>query len=86
MASGSGAGLRCPVCGVGVLGDIAYDDHRPTLPPGKQAPEAREMLSFSCGHEVPAHRLAEAARDDPNVERRTSEETVTPPAADGGPR
>jgi hypothetical protein len=44
------------------------------------------MLSFSCGHEVPARRLAEAARDDPNVERRTSEETVTPPAPDGGPR
>lgn len=56
--------LRCPVCGVGVLRDIAYDEN-PTEPNGiKQAPESVEMLTFTCGHEVEAHRLQEAARRD----------------------
>jgi hypothetical protein len=68
--------LRCPVCGEGVLRDIAYDEN-PTEPDGgKQAPESVEVLTFTCGHEVEAHRLEEAARRDPNVERRDSEETV----------
>ena len=68
--------LRCPVCGTGVLRDIAYDEN-PTEPNGiKQAPESVEVLTFTCGHEVEAHRLDEAERRDPNVERRESEETV----------
>jgi hypothetical protein len=68
--------LRCPVCGKGVLRDIAYDEN-PTDPEGiKQAPESVEVLTFTCGHEVEAHRLEEAARRDPNVERRESDETV----------
>ncbi|HJS26121.1 MAG TPA: hypothetical protein VJ913_03230 [Actinomycetota bacterium] len=68
--------LRCPVCGAGVLRDIAYDEN-PTEPSGiKQAPESLEVLTFTCGHEVEAHRLDEAGRNDPNVERRGSEETV----------
>lgn len=68
--------LRCPVCGTGVLRDIAYDEN-PTEPNGiKQAPESVETLTFTCGHEVEAHRLDEAARRDQNVERRESEDTV----------
>ena len=68
--------VRCPICGTGVLRDIAYDDN-PTEPTGiKQAPESREVLTFSCGHEVEAHRLDESARRDPNVERRESDDTV----------
>ena len=68
--------LRCPVCGKGVLRDIAYDEN-PTEPNGiKQAPESVEVLTFTCGHEVEAHRLEEAERRDPNVERRESDETV----------
>jgi hypothetical protein len=70
--------LRCPVCGEGVLGDIAYDEHHPTLPLPKQAPESREVLTFSCGHAVEAGSLAAASRDDPNVERRQAEDTVGP--------
>lgn len=68
--------LRCPICGTGVLRDIAYDAN-PTEPNGiKQAPESVEVLTYTCGHEVEAHRLEEAARHDPNVEGRESEETV----------
>ena len=68
--------LRCPVCGKGVLRDIAYDEN-PSEPDGiKQAPESVEVLTFTGGHEVEAHRLEEAARRDPNVERRESDETV----------
>ena len=74
---------RCPVCGRGVLRDIAYDDH-PGQEAAKQAPESTEILTFSCGHEVEARRLAEAARDDPNVERRRAEETVEPIDTEGG--
>lgn len=72
----SGDDLRCPVCGTGMLRDIAYDEN-PTEPNGiKQAPESVEMLTFTCGHEVEAHRLQEAARRDQNVERRQSEDTA----------
>jgi len=83
MESRRGSELRCSICGEGVLADIAYDEHHPPLRLPKQAPEAREMLTFSCGHEVEAHSLAEAARDDPNVERRTTEETVGPVEIEG---
>jgi hypothetical protein len=69
--------LRCPVCGVGVLADIAYDEDPTTREPIQRA-ESREMVAFTCGHEVASMSLAEARRDDPNVERRTAEETVPP--------
>ncbi|HEY7660916.1 MAG TPA: hypothetical protein VIC58_10000 [Actinomycetota bacterium] len=75
--------LRCPVCGTGVLGDIAYDE-QPSTERLKQDASSREVLTFSCGHEVEAGGLAEAARTDPNVERRQTDETVDPvePAPD----
>jgi hypothetical protein len=68
-----------------VLADIAYDEHHPRLRLPKQAPESSELLTFSCGHEVEARRLAEAARDDPNVERRAAEDTTDTVDAEGGP-
>jgi hypothetical protein len=77
--------LRCPVCGEGVLADIAYDEHHPGLTMPKQAPESREVLSFTCGHDVEGRFLAEAAGDDPNVERRETEDTVAPPDPEGAP-
>jgi hypothetical protein len=67
-----------------VLGDIAYDEHHPDLGVPKQAPESGEVLTFSCGHEVEERRLAEAARDDPNVERRPTPDTVAPVDREGG--
>jgi hypothetical protein len=69
---------------VGVLGDIAYDEHHPRLDVPKQAPESREVLSFSCGHEVESGWLGDADRHDPNVERRTASETVDPIDDRGG--
>jgi hypothetical protein len=76
--------LRGPICGEGVLGDIAYDE-QDRLDALKQTPESREVLTFSCGHEVEAGRLAEASRTDQNVERRQSEETAPEPVeAEGG--
>jgi hypothetical protein len=84
MEAAKKSDLRCPICGEGVLGDIAYDE-QDRLGSLKQAPESRELLSFSCGHEVEAGRLAEAARDDQNVERRQSEESAPKPVdAKGG--
>jgi hypothetical protein len=77
------AGLRCPICGEGVLADIAYDEHHPPVDPPKQAPESGEVVTFTCGHDVEVGRLADAARDDPNVERRTSEDVVDPGPAGG---
>jgi hypothetical protein len=70
--------LRCPVCGVGTLTDIAYDELRGEAGQ-KQDGDSVEVVTFSCGHEVESARLEEARRDDPNVERRTSEETASPP-------
>ncbi len=71
------AQLRCPVCGVGVLADIAYDEEPTTGKPMQRA-DSREMIAFTCGHEVGSMSLAEARRDDPNVERRSTDETVPP--------
>lgn len=68
-----------------MLSSIAYDEHHPNLPLPKQAPESSEVITFSCGHAVEARRLAEAGRDDPNVERRTAEDTVEAVEAEGGP-
>ena len=86
MSARKGPDLRCPVCGVGVLGNIAHDEN-PQAPSGiKQAPESREVLTFSCGHEVEAERLEESASADQNVERRESEDTVEPIGPTSGGR
>lgn len=77
--------LRCPICGTGVLADIAYDEHHPPVHPPKQAPESGEVVTFTCGHEVEVGRLEDAARDDPNVERRDSEDVVDPGQTGGVP-
>ena len=69
--------VRCPICHTGVLAAIAYDDRHTSRWPPRQTPESVEVLTFSCGHEVRERPLSEAARDDPNVERRTAEETVS---------
>jgi hypothetical protein len=68
-------GLRCPICGEGVLRDVSYDER---AGPARQAADSDEVVTFTCGHEIRGRGLDEAARDDTNVERRTSEETVEP--------
>ena len=64
----------CPICGEGTLRTIDFGD---------QQPESRQVQTFTCGHEVEGEKLKTADADRLDVERRTSEETVTPVDADG---
>jgi len=76
-------GTRCPVCGKGVLADIAYDAGARPMPAPEQQPTSRQLDTYTCGHQVPGARL-EAADDQLDVERRTSEEAAEPrPEPDG---
>ena len=59
----------CPICGKGTLVTVDFGD---------QQPESREVQTFTCGHEVKGGRLQTADADRLDVERRQSEETVTP--------
>ena len=76
-------GPDCPVCGKGVLADIAYDAAARAEPAPEQQPTSRQLDTYTCGHQVPGARL-EAADDRLDVERRTSEEAAEPrPEPDG---
>jgi hypothetical protein len=72
--------LRCPVCGRGIVRDIAddaeaeSDDGRPF-----QDPTARQITEYTCGHRVEGPRLASADQERLDVERRTSDETADAP-------
>jgi hypothetical protein len=59
----------CPICGKGTLRQTDFGD---------QDSESRETQTFTCGHVVEGARLDSADADTLTVERRTSEETVTP--------
>ena len=59
----------CPMCGEGTLRTIDFGD---------QQPESRQVETFTCGHEVEGARLQTADADRLDVERRVSDETVTP--------
>lgn len=59
----------CPICGKGTLRTVEFGD---------QQPDSRQMQTFTCGHEVEGDRLESADAEEMDVERRTSEETVTP--------
>jgi hypothetical protein len=59
----------CPTCGKGTLRTVDFGD---------QQPESRQVQTFTCGHEVEGDRLQTADADRLDVERRGSEETVTP--------
>lgn len=67
--------LRCPVCGVGRLRDIAYDEGTGL----RQEADSRELQQFTCGHEVVGPRLSTADARRLDAERRQSSETVDPP-------
>jgi hypothetical protein len=68
---------RCPVCGTAELADIAWD-HDPDLRVPTQTAESREVVSFTCGHDVIGPSLATADADRLDVERRRSPETAEP--------
>jgi hypothetical protein len=67
---------RCPVCGKGTLADISYDAGEHVGPDLEQQPESRQRVQGAP---------LEAADERLDVERRTSDETATPPpeATDG---
>ena len=72
--------LCCPICGVGVVADIAFDRDPSRL--GEitphQSAETTELTTYSCGHQVPGSSLASADAEVLDVERRRSEDTVGP--------
>ena len=73
----SGDDVRCPVCGIGRLRDLVFDEGAPGRPREQQS-DSREVQIFSCGHEVTAGSLDTADASRLDVERRGSEETVDP--------
>lgn len=83
-AHGGELPLRCPICGQGELVDISYNEPSDVGVPSEepmQEADSRQVVTYSCGHEVTGPRIdrAEQARSDIDIERRTSEETVPPP-------
>src|SRR5262245_1076712 len=77
-------GLRCPVCGKGVVQDLGFDAESTTdLGRPVQDPEAREWVRFTCGHQVEGSKLETADQEGLDVERRSSEDTTDVPS--GGP-
>jgi hypothetical protein len=66
--------LRCPICGVGRLRDLTYDEGTPM-----QEADSRELQQFTCGHEVIGAALSTADTTKLDVEQRQSDETVDPP-------
>lgn len=68
MPMGDPESTTCPICGNGTLRTVEFGD---------QQPESRQTQTFTCGHEVDGARLQTADADRLDVERRTSEETVT---------
>jgi hypothetical protein len=75
MRMGESESIVCPICGEGTLRTIDFGD---------QQPESPQVQTFTCGHEVEGDRLKTADADGLDVERRTSEETVTPIDTRGG--
>ena len=73
-AVGDRGSTTCPVCGKGTLNTVDFGD---------QQPESRQVQTFTCGHEVKGDRLQSADADRLDVERRESDETVTPVDTEG---
>ena len=73
---------RCPVCGIGVVADVVYDEGAERDDGGPmQTADTRQVTTYSCGHSVRGASLATADTGELDVEERTSEETVDPPAS-----
>ena len=66
------ADIRCPICGVGRLRDLAYDEGTEQ----QQDADSRQIQTFTCGHEVVGAPLSSADTTRLDVEQRHSDETV----------
>jgi hypothetical protein len=72
---------RCPVCGIGVVADVMYDDGAERDDGGAmQTADTRQVTTYSCGHTVRGASLATADTTELDVEQRTTDETIDPPA------
>jgi hypothetical protein len=72
-------GKRCPVCRIGTLASIAYDQAvGPDAPAQQQSADSFQLEVFTCGHRVMGPSLASADPERLDVERRDSEDTVDP--------
>jgi hypothetical protein len=71
---------RCPICGKGILQHLGTEG-----PPGEQEQRADTPIleTYSCGHTVTEPGLDSADAEILEVERRTSEDVVDPPAETG---
>jgi hypothetical protein len=69
----------CPVCGNGTLTDIGFDAASMSDGEPAQTTDARQILTYSCGHTCVGPSLASANEEVLEVERRTSEETTDGP-------
>jgi hypothetical protein len=77
--------VRCPICGEGVVTDIAYDDDSPAEGdvPFQEA-ESRQLITYSCGHKAPGPRLSTADAERLDVERRQTDELEGIDATEAG--
>lgn len=76
--------MRCPICGEGVLADIAYDHPDPDAPPQKNDGDSFEVFAFTCGHETRGGALGTSDYDEIDVEHRNVERIVEPPTGGQG--
>ena len=69
---------RCPECGEGSLVDIAFTAGTHDE---QQSADSKQVETYSCGHEIigPALDGEHEAGGRFDAERRSSEDTVTPP-------
>jgi hypothetical protein len=79
--------MRCPVCGEGVLADVAYDHPERVegeAPPKKNDGDSFEVFAFTCGHETRGGTLGTSDYDQIDVEHRNVERIVEPPTGGQG--
>ena len=69
---------RCPACGEGILVDIAFTAGTHDE---QQSADSKQVETYSCRHEIigPALDGEHEAGGRFDAERRSSEDTVTPP-------
>jgi hypothetical protein len=82
--SASNDDTRCPICGIGVLTDVMYDEgaERGDGAP-MQTADTRQVTTYTCGHSVDGASLATADTGSLDVEERSSEDTIDPPDSMG---
>jgi hypothetical protein len=76
--------MRCPICGQGVLADVAYDHPDPSAPPKKNDGDSFEVFAFTCGHETRGGTLGTSDYQEIDVEHRNVERIVEPPEGGEG--